>query len=773
MICRRWVLQSVAGLACLGTIAGCSDPYKGGNKGEGISAEVRPLTPEELGAPLYKATPPAELPTFSRIEDQIVVPNAIVRLDKKQTVPAQIDGYLEVIATTIPPGTPYDPNDKDIVMYQVDLSKPEKIPLRRVREGDRVSAGQLVAIFNELEIAVQIESSQRIIKTSEEAIAAAKEGEGYIEEQLNKMREIKGAVSEQEILNAQATLARYKENRLQSEREKVRAEGEEKRGWALASKHKAHSMVNGIVTKVIRSPGEYLKAGEPIMEILATDEQQVEGNLDVKDASFVFPGMKVTVEPATPVGPDIKMGAIDHRLEVTGVAITAHPGRPQVVSASLDGTAVVWDVFPASEKTRVQTRLQHPAGVRSVATTPPNPNGQTTKHLIVTGADDGKVRFWDATNLDKLNGKEPSHTGDSTHASSVTRVNFSPDGRFVASAAGRDVWVWDAATGKRLYTLPGEHKDAVTDVHFTPQATLVTVARDRTVRIWGLHANGARLDRTIDHRKANVDVLGLTRDGGRMLFDQEDGRIDVINLMDGHPVGSIQNAAASARFSTLAIFSSDDSLVLTANAGGDGQGELQIWKAPMPGGRGSEWRRLVTPGRATPTCAAVSHEADKRFVVVGTAAGRVHLWSREANEQMAKAVKSGVVTSVLRLDPRTVKIRVETETQPGEAVDLLQDKASATIIIRAGQTQEQPKAPAAPALPAVPEKNAAAPAPETGIVQAGALVPMETPKLTSPAPVVVPSITAPTVPMDVPQIAPQSGTGTTITPKAPTPGSGK
>jgi len=730
----RWIVRSLVGLSCLG-MAACNGNTPGGTGKSGPGPEAK-LTAAELGPVLYKADPAEKIPPFSGIEEQITVPNAVVRLDKKQTVPAQVDAYLEVIGTQLPAGTPYNPADKDIIMYQADLGRPtEKVPFRRIREGDKVTAGQVVAMFNVLEVAVQIESSQKIIGACTEAIKVSKEGAGYIREQLKQMDTVKnsGAVSKAEILNLQATLARYEENVINSEKEKVKSEGDEKKGWAMFAKHQARSMVNGIVTKVMRSPGEFLKAGEPVMEILATDEQMVEGNLDVKDAWAVTPGMKVTVEPANPIGPDPKYGSIDHRLEVTGVAVTAHPGRPLIVSASLDGTAAVWDLFPPDGKPRNQLRLQHPAGVRSVAATGAKAGNN---QRIATGGDDGKVRVWDAPAFDKIAADKPSREGDDAHGSAVVKLAFSPDGRFIASAAGRDVWVWDAGTGKKLYALPAEHKDAVTDVQFTPQATLVTAARDRALRVWALHEKGAALQRTIDHRKGNVDVLGLSREGGRALFDQDDARIDVISLADGRPVGSIQNPAAAARFATLAVFSADDSLVLTANGGGDNQGELQLWKTPQPGGRGSEWRRLVTPGRTAPTCAAFSPDADKKFVVIGTQAGRVHVWSREGNEELAKAVRTGKVTSVIKHDPKTVKIRVETEGRPGEENDLLQDKGSATIIIKPGDPAAAPRA--------------AAPAPANGVVQASAVSGPADTVMTPPAGPIVGPVVVPGAPAALP-----------------------
>ena len=732
---RRWVQQSVVGLACLG-MAACnvnSSAPPGGNKT--TAEKPAPLDP---GAALYKATPAPKLDAITVAEDAIVVPNAVVRLNETQTVPSQLDAYVVVIGTPLPDGAAFDRNDRNIVVVR-DTNKERAF--RRLQEGDRVVKEQIVSLFDDLEIMVQIDSNQKIIKESESAIVEARNGSKFIEEQLVLLEGGGQSIAKSEKLQLQATLARYRENVFTSMREKVKAEGDERRGWTLWDKHRAKSKVTGVITKILRRAGEFAKAGEPIMEILSTEEQIVEGNLDAKDAGSVTPGMRVVVEPTMPTGPDTKYGNTSHRLEVTGIAVTSHPGRPLVISSSLDTTVGVWDVMPPEGKPRTQFRLPHPVGVRSVTASP----AMGAKHFVATGCDDGRVRLWDVSNPEKIADK-PAKEFDEAHASAVTCLAFSPDGKYLATASGRDVWVWNVAEGKKMYALPGEHKDAVTAVRFTPQATLVTVARDKTVRVWAVGDKGGNVARTIDHRKGNVDALAVSKDGSRILFDQDDGRIDLVSLADGRAVGSVQNATTASRFAGFAIFGSDDSLILTAAADGEAKGELQLWNAPSIGGRASERRRLVTPYRATPTAAAFSPDGDKKFIAIGTQAGGVYIWAKATSETQKEQI--GTVTSLLRLDAKTVKVQVKTSGLAGDVGNLLMDKGAATIIIRPGEA-------------AVPAPKAMAPAPASGIVQAsgaapvGPVVPgiMVAPVVNIPAPgslmpnVAVPSasLTAPTV----------------------------
>ena len=74
-----------------------------------------------------------------------VFQNAVVRLDKKQTVPAQLDGYLDAIGTPVPAGSITE-KDRDFVGYLVEPGKNERLPLRQPRlrssSTPRVIAGE-------------------------------------------------------------------------------------------------------------------------------------------------------------------------------------------------------------------------------------------------------------------------------------------------------------------------------------------------------------------------------------------------------------------------------------------------------------------------------------------------------------------------------------------------------------------------------------------------------------------------------------------------------
>ena len=641
----------------------------------------------DVGTALYK---PADYvktkPSQSSAVDPTVIGSCTVQYEERQQVAADVDGRIEVIATPLdkapdgkfilskkPDGTVaeyYDPAKTYpfILFHPRDKSRPS----RRLAEGDEVQIGQILCMLDEQLVNNKLESAIEMGISADGLKAAADRGRKLTEEKLKitEMGVKNGTISYANLLEDQITLTRFEENLSQAQQTKTKATGDYKEAMTMLAKHSIRSSVNGIVRSIAKRPGEYVKAGDRIMEVQATDRVRLEGNLDVQYAAQVVRGQIVTVEPAVPSAP-FKSHAW-HRLEVTGVAVTAHKNQPMVVTTSADGSALVWD--PSRDVAGVI--LNHPVAVRSVACSPVGP-----KHLAVTGGDDGRIRVWDLTDPKKAP-ESPIASPTEAHPASVQAIAFSPDGKFFASAGGREVFVWSAADGKKLYTLPVEHRDTVTSVSFTPQATLITAAKDRTLKIWKLGADKGACARTIEHRSGTVDVLGVSPDGGRVLFDQDKARIDLVSPADKQTVGQIQNATTTSTFGTFALFSpkfgTEDVFLATGGGEGDMRGTIQVWSAPPAGGRGSELARLLTPARVAVTCSAFSPDEANQFIAAGTATGTVHLWKRPATRNKCE----GRVTYVDSTDTRYATVRVELDNT---VLKLLDRSAASVIIGPAGQ----------------------------------------------------------------------------------------
>lgn len=678
----RALAFSCLSAALCGVLLGCGTKNQNPlGKPNGSPDAPAPVDP---GSPLW--TPAAQPPSVAGVVrgEPLVIPNCVVQYDERQIVSAELDGTIELFAT------PFKAGEYEALMADPKLSAQQKAervvyhprnpngkntPLKRIRESMPVDGRQVVAYMDDQLVSARMEGAKKVQESALSAKKNAEEGATAAEKKYRQTEQILkagGSASPKELLDDQITWSRFLENLDQALSQIAKAEADHKEAVVLMSRHQVKSGVNGTIRSISKRPGEYVKAGDKIMEIEGTDKVRIEGQLDVQYIRAVRIGMEVIVEPALPSAPEASHNG--HRQAVTGIAVTAHPDGPLVVSVGADGAALVWDPPLASKNANtavsVPHNLPHPVGVKSVASAAAAPRSV----LVITGGDDGKVRVWDVTNRKQLP-TAPKVVAEDAHASAVQAITVSPDGKFFATAAGRDVFVWDLTTVKKLYALPLEHRDSVTAVSFTPQCTLVTASKDNTLKVWKVGDKGAAVARTLDHRAGAVDVLGASSDGARVLFDQDKGRIDLVDPSNGQTVGQIQNVGSAGAFSTLAVFEPNADGAkgdpnrphVLATAGGDGdlKGTVQVWQAPRSG-RGSEVGRLITPGRVPVTAAAFSPVRSERFLVVGTATGGVHLWKPPSD---ARKTNTGRIVNIDATDARYVTVRVEMDNRELQLID--------------------------------------------------------------------------------------------------------
>ena len=154
---------------------------------------------------------------------------------------------------------------------------------------------------------------------------------------------------------------------------------------------------------------------------------------------------------------------------------------------------------------------------------------------------------------------------------------FSPDGTKCVTADDRgDIMLWDANNGKKLYTFPREHNSTVLSLHFTPQCRVISVSRDNSALVWKVGDKSASVDTIFDHRSGEVNVLGVSDDGGQMLLDQDKNRMRVVDVENSRNLGSFQQSGDGAKFGSFALISptigdktTGDRVILTT-AGSDG-----------------------------------------------------------------------------------------------------------------------------------------------------------------------------------------------------------
>ena len=139
---------------------------------------------------------------------------------------------------------------------------------------------------------------------------------------------------------------------------------------------------------------------------------------------------------------------------------------------------------------------------------------------------DETVSIWDVgtdTRLVQLKGR----------SSMGSDAEFSPDGRFVATAGfNLAARVWNATTGRRVAVLRG-HQSSVEAVAFSPDGkTLATGARDGTARVWD--ARTWRPLVVLRGHTAPITSVAFSSDGNRLLTASEDGTARIWDVSGTH-----------------------------------------------------------------------------------------------------------------------------------------------------------------------------------------------------------------------------------------------
>ncbi len=240
-----------------------------------------------------------------------------------------------------------------------------------------------------------------------------------------------------------------------------------------------------------------------------------------------------------------------HRKPINTIAIFTN-GR-YLISGDDGGTVAVWNL------TMPQQPIATYSTNNSIYAVAASPN----QSQIASGDKNCKVqlRRWESigTSIQELHADLSSFN---SHGGYVYCVQFSPDGRTLASGgADRRIRLWNADTGKVIYTLDG-HQESVTAIEFMPNGKiLISAGADRTIRFWDLEQK--QLLKTIEAHAQKIHALAISRDGQLIISGSSDRTVRVRQLgtannyiLEGHQDG-VLTVAISPDGKTIASGSID------------------------------------------------------------------------------------------------------------------------------------------------------------------------------------------------------------------------
>ena len=284
-------------------------------------------------------------------------------------------------------------------------------------------------------------------------------------------------------------------------------------------------------------------------------------HLTVSAASFAPDGLRIVTAGwdnsariwNTANGQDVQKLEGQHSAQVNDAVFSPDPAGAWVLTASDDGTAVLWDSRTGAFQRRFRMNMDRdattPVAVRQARF---SPDGRQ----VLTVSDDGVARLWsthDGKRLAELRAQRivgqqrvPSQAG-------LVCGVFSPDGLRVAiGSEDATARVWNLASGQVELELQG-HTATVRSVAFSPNGRrLLTGSDDYTVKLWDVYrletameseiadAGGPPADQrasvplgpqqipslvSVSHAKEILSLIGHTREVTSVVFSPQGDRV--------------------------------------------------------------------------------------------------------------------------------------------------------------------------------------------------------------------------------------------------------
>ena len=337
---------------------------------------------------------------------------------------------------------------------------------------------------------------------------------------------------------------------------------------------------------------------------------------------------------------------LGHSTSVSSVSISSD--LTVIASGSWDGNVRIWDVRTAGCLHIVQV---HNRKVTAISFSPVDPRS------LISASEDGTMKRLDTDGRQVepvCGGYQVSFSPDGTRfvscRSEVVTIRdsdtgtviakphiagarflcccFSPDGRLVAGAAGRTVYVWDiTGTDPRLVDVFVGHTDKIISLAFS--SSLISASEDGSIKFWQIGASS--VDPVATDRKsapsAPIEFVGLETKDGLVISSDSAGVVKTWNISTGLCKAVFQTPLGQSHQTDIRLIDNRLVSVWYADSG------IHIWDIEK-----GELRTVVKAPEHDVKGLRISGDGSKVFCLVGQS---VLAWSLRTGEDVGKAQAEG------------------------------------------------------------------------------------------------------------------------------------
>lgn len=212
----------------------------------------------------------------------------------------------------------------------------------------------------------------------------------------------------------------------------------------------------------------------------------------------------------------------------------------------------------------------------------------------------------------------------SGHTDAVWLVTYSSDGKLLASTSfDNTAKVWNANTGKELFTLRLSDDSSINGVSFSPDVKwLATANGDNTVRLWDV-SNGTEVMKFLGHTDS-VQFVSFSMDGSMLVSSASDGTTRIWDARSGKELQVFSEEVGVETF--WASFNPDGTLVVTANTD-FAEGWATVWNLK------TGEKVFTLPSNATVVRCAIFSPDGSTIVTTGDDQ-TAKLWNAETGEKI-------------------------------------------------------------------------------------------------------------------------------------------